>query len=200
MGLSFGEILVLAILALVVIGPKDLPRLLRTAGRLIGQAKQAVADVRRETGLDDVLRGDFKDLERLADHIESLEPYKGDTPLLDAAHKAAEIAAFREREYPRYGADAHGLLPDDAHVYSDASDVSDAAAADAHHALDVQPGMLGSEHLEDRLEDRPTPIEPLTPPYVVAIAEAAAPDPARGPAAPTGAPPLTVPRPQRHSS
>ena len=88
MGLSFGEILVLAILALVVIGPKDLPKLLRTAGRIIGKAKRAVADVRRDTGLDEVLRGDFQDLERLADHIESVDPYR-DVPKLAQGNEAA---------------------------------------------------------------------------------------------------------------
>ena len=65
MGLSFGEMVVLAVIALVVIGPKDLPKLLRAAGRMIGQARRAISDVKRETGLDEVLRGDFRDLERL---------------------------------------------------------------------------------------------------------------------------------------
>jgi len=118
-GLSFGEILVLAILALVVIGPKDLPKLLRTAGRIIGQAKRAVADVRRDTGLDEVLRGDFQDLERLADHIESVDPYR-DVPKLAQDSEAAALAALHEHEYPSIGADAQGLLPDDAQVYLDA--------------------------------------------------------------------------------
>ena len=119
MGLSFGEILVLAILALVVIGPKDLPKLLRTAGRMIGQAKRAVADVRRDTGLDDVLRGDFQDLERLADHIESVDPYRG-APKLPADNEAEALLALHEHEYPAIGADGQGLLPDDAAVYLDA--------------------------------------------------------------------------------
>ena len=118
MGLSFGEIVVLAVVALVVIGPKDLPRLLRAAGRMIGQAKRAISDVKRETGLDDVLRGDFQDLERLADHIEDLRPYRGDEP--DKRLGTAEADAFRAREYPTIGADAGGLLPEDADVYADA--------------------------------------------------------------------------------
>jgi sec-independent protein translocase protein TatB len=115
-GLSFGEIFVLAVLALVVIGPKDLPQLLRGAGRLIGQAKRALSDVRRETGLDEVLRGDFRDLERLADHIESLEPYRG---VDAAAAELKQLAALSAREYPPLGTDAPGLLPDDAAVYLD---------------------------------------------------------------------------------
>lgn len=119
--MSFGEILVIALLAVVVVGPKDLPRVLRLAGRFLGQAKRALADVRRETGLDEVLRGDFQDLERLADHIERLDAYKGDQPeQLGLPHlDEAEARARREREYPAMGCDAPGLLPEDAMVYAD---------------------------------------------------------------------------------
>ena len=116
MGLSFGEIVVLAVIALVVIGPKDLPKLLRMAGRLIGQAKRAVADVKRETGLEEVLRGDFRDLERLADHIEEM----GVTKAPERQLVAAEPTGFRLREYPAIGADGGALLPEDASVYADA--------------------------------------------------------------------------------
>lgn len=119
--MSFGEILVIALLAIVVVGPKDLPRVLRMAGRILGQAKRAIADVRRETGLDEVLRGDFQDLERLADHIERIDAYKGDQPAqLGLPHvDLVEARARREREYPTMGADAPGLLPEDAMVYAD---------------------------------------------------------------------------------
>jgi sec-independent protein translocase protein TatB len=123
MGLSFGEIVVLAVVALVVIGPKDLPRLLRSAGRMIGQAKRAISDVKRETGLDEVLRGDFRDLERLADHIEDLGPYRGDE---EKRLVQGDAEAFRAREYPVIGADSTGLLPEDSDVYVDAQTFSPA--------------------------------------------------------------------------
>jgi sec-independent protein translocase protein TatB len=120
---SFGEIVVLALIALVVVGPKDLPKVLRTAGKLIGQAKRAIADVRKETGLEEVLRGDFQDLERLADHIEHLDAEVQDgldgRPKLPHKPKHLDYVALRADEYPRVGADANGLLPDDASVYPD---------------------------------------------------------------------------------
>jgi sec-independent protein translocase protein TatB len=118
-GFSFGELVVLAILALIVIGPKDLPKLLRSAGRVIGTVKRTVADVRRETGLDEVLRGDFRDLERLADHIERLDAPAKEEPEQLSLPNIEDQKARREREYPRIGADAHGLLPEDAPVYGD---------------------------------------------------------------------------------
>jgi sec-independent protein translocase protein TatB len=122
---SFGEMVVLALVALVVVGPKDLPKVLRTVGKFIGQAKRAIADVRRETGLEEVLRGDFQDLERLADHIEKLDDEVRDgldgKPRARLPHKPKllDFQALRAAEYPVAGADAYGLLPDDASVYPD---------------------------------------------------------------------------------
>jgi sec-independent protein translocase protein TatB len=118
-GFSFGELVVLAILALIVIGPKDLPRLLRTAGRTIGTIKRTIAEVRKETGLDDVLRGDFEDLARLADHIERLDAAPAKGPQQLSLPNIEDLRARREREYPRLGADAMGLLPEDSQVYAD---------------------------------------------------------------------------------
>jgi sec-independent protein translocase protein TatB len=114
-GFSFGELVVLAVIALIVVGPKDLPKILRTAGRTIGSIRRLVSDVRRETGLDEVLRGDFQDLERLADHIERLDVPKRP----EALDSEEDLGARREREYPRIGADAYGMLPEDAPVYGD---------------------------------------------------------------------------------
>ncbi len=119
MGLSFGEIVVLAIVALIVIGPKDLPKILRTAGRMIGGVKRAVSDIRRETGLDEVLRGDFEDLVRLADHIERMEEPKRAEPQQLELPNVDDSAVRREREYPTLGADAYGMLPEDSAVYGD---------------------------------------------------------------------------------
>ena len=126
MGLSFGEILVLAILAMVVIGPKDLPKLLRTVGRFLGQASRAIADVKRETGLHDVLRGDFEDLARLADHIEDMGVAK---PEVRSVLVHGELPGLRVREYPLIGADSTALLPEDAGVYDDSSTQPSARSA-----------------------------------------------------------------------
>jgi sec-independent protein translocase protein TatB len=118
-GFSFGELVFIALLALIVIGPKDLPKILRTAGRTIGQIKRVVSDVRRETGLDEVLRGDFQDLERLADHIENMEGDQKKGPEQLELPNIENEKIRREREYPVIGPDAYGMLPEDAMVYSD---------------------------------------------------------------------------------
>jgi sec-independent protein translocase protein TatB len=42
------ELLLIAVLCLIVVGPKRLPRLARTAGVLVGRAKLMVAQVKAE--------------------------------------------------------------------------------------------------------------------------------------------------------
>jgi len=45
---SFTELLIIGIVALVVIGPEKLPRVARTVGHLMGRAQRYVSDVKRE--------------------------------------------------------------------------------------------------------------------------------------------------------
>ena len=53
-GIDSGELLIIAIVALVVIGPKDLPRVMRTLGNFIGQARGMARHFR--SGLDTMIR------------------------------------------------------------------------------------------------------------------------------------------------
>ncbi len=41
---GFFEIVVVAVIALIVVGPKDLPRLMRLAGRTVGQARRMAGE------------------------------------------------------------------------------------------------------------------------------------------------------------
>ena len=47
-GIGFLELLLLSALALVIVGPKRLPGLLRTLGKWIGAARRSLSDVRRQ--------------------------------------------------------------------------------------------------------------------------------------------------------
>ena len=60
-GLGMSEIMVIAIVALIVVGPKDLPRLLKTIGRYVTQLRSMAGEFHRhldtavrEAGLEDV--------------------------------------------------------------------------------------------------------------------------------------------------
>ena len=53
-GIDSGEILIIAVVALVVIGPKDLPRAMRTIGNFIGRARGMARHFR--SGFDAMMR------------------------------------------------------------------------------------------------------------------------------------------------
>ena len=92
---GFLELILLAILALVVVGPQDLPRLMRTAG-------QMVAKVRR---LGDEFRGAFDQMAREAE----VEELRREIEDLKSANPVREVSdAFKEA-----GDDAYEAMPDD---------------------------------------------------------------------------------------
>ena len=53
-GIDSGELLIIAVVALVVIGPKDLPRVMRGLGNFIGRARGMARHFR--SGLDTMIR------------------------------------------------------------------------------------------------------------------------------------------------
>ena len=64
---GFSELIVIALVALIVIGPERLPRVARTLGALLGRAQRYVndvkADIQREVELDELksIRSTFQD-------------------------------------------------------------------------------------------------------------------------------------------
>ena len=68
--ISFSELMIIGIVALVVIGPERLPKVARTAGHLFGRLQRYVSDVKadisREMQLDELkqLRGDLQESAR----------------------------------------------------------------------------------------------------------------------------------------
>lgn len=64
---GFSELIVIALVALIVIGPERLPRVARTVGALLGRAQRYVndvkADIQREVDLDELnnIRSTFQD-------------------------------------------------------------------------------------------------------------------------------------------
>ena len=61
------ELILLLLIAFIVVGPKDLPRIARALGRLVRSVRAMVEEVRRETGLDEIeadVKGAQQSLER----------------------------------------------------------------------------------------------------------------------------------------
>ncbi|MEL6570246.1 MAG: twin-arginine translocase subunit TatB [Pseudomonadota bacterium] len=63
-GLSWGEMMVVGIVALIIIGPKDLPVVFRTMGEFTGKARamarefsRAMNDAAKDSGVNDISKG-----------------------------------------------------------------------------------------------------------------------------------------------
>lgn len=136
-GFSFTELIVVIIVAVVVMGPKDLPRMLRKVGRWAGQIRRMASDLRAQSGIDDALRSegladDIAEIRKLArgelDAVQKAvkidDTSKSTTATSDTSSKAHdsygdEMYVVRDREYPRDGCDAYNALPDNAIVYAE---------------------------------------------------------------------------------
>lgn len=120
------------IVALVVMGPKDLPKMLRRLGQWAGKIRRAAADLRAQSGIDDALRSeglseDLAEIRKLArgelDAVQRAARVEDDgaaraTSAEDRyGYRGDDFYVVRDREYPRDGADAYGALPDNAIVY-----------------------------------------------------------------------------------
>ncbi|RYE82137.1 MAG: hypothetical protein EOO75_21150, partial [Myxococcales bacterium] len=55
-GVSFGEAVLLVLLAIVVIGPRDLPKMMRSLGQNVNKLRKAAINLRDQSGIDEILR------------------------------------------------------------------------------------------------------------------------------------------------
>jgi sec-independent protein translocase protein TatB len=130
-GISFGELLLIGAVALMVVGPQKLPQMLGTLGRWAAKLRRITTEVRYQTGIDDLLRqeglkGGLNELRSLVrPNIASLAVGAATRPSArPAAATRSTVAApigdpyvdvphDRSREYPPEGCDAYGCIPDD---------------------------------------------------------------------------------------
>jgi sec-independent protein translocase protein TatB len=178
-GMSFGELCVLVVVAIVVIGPKDLPRFLRKAGQFAGRLRRMASDVRAQSGIDEVIRAegltrDIAEIRRLAqgDFIDpvrrslSLGPANGvqASPSVPPSYippSSNEFVIVREREYPTEGADSYGTIPDSAIMYANGLPVSPLASdplyvvGDADGALPAPEPSAEEQPADASLVDSP---------------------------------------------
>ncbi len=184
-GMSFGELTVVVIVALVVMGPKELPKVLRKLGQWAGKLRRMAADLRAQSGIDDALRTegldlDLREIRKLArgeiEGVVSAARAAGTAAALGtaaaSAHSPATAAALashdygppvfsdmfveRDRENPREGADSYGALPDTAIVY-DGSLPRSALADDPLYALGDASAKLPEPA---KPQDEPSPEAP----------------------------------------
>jgi sec-independent protein translocase protein TatB len=104
--IAFSELMLIAVIALIVIGPEKLPRMARTVGHLAGRLQRYVSDVKadisREIELDE-LRKMRDSMQQAATEMESSvssELNKTETELNDAVRSAAEDKPPEEIQQP----------------------------------------------------------------------------------------------------
>ncbi len=93
---GFSEIFVIALVALIVIGPERLPKVARTLGHLFGRMQRYVNDVKsdisREMELDELrkLQSDVQDAARSIEQSVSREVSTAESQLNDVAKAAGD--------------------------------------------------------------------------------------------------------------
>jgi sec-independent protein translocase protein TatB len=152
--ITSSKLLILGIVALLVIGPKDLPALLRTIGKYMGIIKRHAAEFRAQ--FDEAMRES-----ELAELKKEVEKVGTET---EAAMRAAEqsvdteVAAARQDVDQLMVADAKPVADPFAHDANGLPTSPDPATAEA------LPAPNGASHATETATDEPPKAETSTPP------------------------------------
>lgn len=115
-GISFSELAVIAVMALVVVGPQKLPRMLRTMGLWVRKIRKMTTEVRAQTGIDEILREEGIDgihelRSLLRGEIAAAKGRRAAGPTDDPYLETLEFDG--NREHPVEGPDSYHAVPDD---------------------------------------------------------------------------------------
>lgn len=101
--IGWTEMFVVIVIAVIIIGPKDLPRTLRTVGQWIGKVRAVGRDFQR--GLDDMIRE--TELDEVKKQIEATKSFDLEKEVENAIDPTGTIKdAMQPVEVPDVGADA----------------------------------------------------------------------------------------------
>lgn len=107
----------MAVVALLILGPKKLPAALRTVGKSIRKLRNLTTEVRQQSGIDDVLReeGFAGGLNELRSVMRGGTGWRGGANHLPSSRERRQgrYVADLSREYPVEGPDAYDVLPED---------------------------------------------------------------------------------------
>jgi sec-independent protein translocase protein TatB len=185
LGLSFSEVVVIAMVALVAVGPQKLPGLLRTLGQWARKLRMMSSEMRAQSGIDDVLRaegiqGGLQELRGLmrggaanfyvppaprpayVPPVEATPPPTAPAPEPVIEDPYADVELDVSREYPLEGPDAYGALADDL-VDDGTVEAEPEAAADAPPDAEPFPVVNDAANDEPPPLALPLPSEPAAP-------------------------------------
>ena len=126
-GIGIPELILIAVVALVVVGPKNLPMTLRAVGRAIREFQRASRELREQAGFDEVVDEVTRPLR------EGLAGIEKDVMADGTAHGPLEDPVDTTMEYPESGPDDFGALAENANYYPEDLERG------AHGALPPQP-------------------------------------------------------------
>lgn len=130
-GFGAPELIIIVILALVVVGPKDLPLMMRKAGRFLGQIRAMARDFQRS--FDELGReAELAELKKEIDALKKANPVSEVTDELRAAEADLKRDAL-DKPHPRAAAPAKPApakpaLPDDELIPLDPAPAPEAKA------------------------------------------------------------------------
>ena len=129
--IGWSELLVVGVVALIVVGPKDLPRMFRTLGEVTGKARKmarefqnAMNDAARDSGVNDIA-GDLRKvtdpkqfgIDKIREATSEFSAWKPDGPGARKAPKTGDAAAAAAAAEASDAAELSGepeLVPDPA--------------------------------------------------------------------------------------
>jgi sec-independent protein translocase protein TatB len=114
-GIGLPELFLIGLVALVVVGPKNLPQTLRAIGRAVREFQRASRELRQEAGFDEVVDEVTRPLREGLSGIE--EDVRSTVDDAKRTMSLEDEPIDLAMEYPEGGPDDFGALPEGAHVY-----------------------------------------------------------------------------------
>ncbi|ESQ80493.1 Sec-independent protein translocase protein TatB [Asticcacaulis sp. YBE204] len=132
-GIGGSELILIAVVALIVVGPKDLPKLLRQLGKFVAKMRSMADEFR--TSFDDMARQ--SELDDLRKEVEALRSGKVDTPIIDD---------IRE-DMRRLENEIDENLHPKGHYYSGSDDIASPDSADFNEAPAIVEAPVEAEEV-----------------------------------------------------
>ena len=174
--IGWTEMLVIAVVMIVVVGPKDLPRMLRTMGRMTAKARSMASDFQRQFN-EALKEAELDDVKKSVDELRGLNPVNEIKRQLNPFEQAAADV--------RSGIDSAMKPSAPAQPASDATHT----AEPLKNGATAMPGVAGPETMPEAPvfpapETRSTPVPAAAAPVAAESAKPKAPAKARSAAKP----------------
>lgn len=159
---SWGEMLVIGVVALVVVGPKDLPKLLRVAGQTMGKVRRMAADFQGQVS-EAIREAELEDVKKTVEDLQSINPVQILKSEIDSAlQPVQEAMSSAQTELNQAGSEIRSSFDQDRHqVEADSSEPLAAMAIDEATPEQASLNSLVDDASSKALDHlQPMPLEP----------------------------------------